>query len=79
MSGVNPADYVYRIGNLTLLTAKINRDAANKSFSDKKKMALTGSSLKINEFFRGVSTWGDQQIEQRQDGLAKTALEVWKL
>lgn len=78
-SGVNPADYVYRIGNLTLLTAKVNRDAADKSFSDKKKLALNDSSLKINEFFSGVSKWGDKQIEQRQDGLAKAALEVWKL
>lgn len=60
-SGVNPADYVYRIGNLTLLRVK---DA---------------SQLKINEFFGGVSKWGDQEIEKRQDVLAKAALEVWKL
>lgn len=78
-SGVNPADYVNRIGNLTLLKAKLNRDAADKSFEDKKKIALDVSPLKINDYFRGVSTWGDQQIEQRQAGLAKTALEVWKL
>jgi uncharacterized protein with ParB-like and HNH nuclease domain len=78
-SGLNPADYVNRIGNLTLLTTKVNSDAADKSFSDKKSIALDKSSLKINKFFCGVSTWGDQEIEQRQDGLAKTALEVWKL
>src|SRR5665213_1248870 len=46
-SGVNPKDYVYRIGNLTLLGAKINRDAADKSFADKKTIALDNSSLKI--------------------------------
>jgi Protein of unknown function DUF262/Protein of unknown function (DUF1524) len=78
-SGVNPADYVDRIGNLTLLKAKLNREAADKSFEDKKKIALDVSSLKINDYFRGVSKWGDQQIEQRQDGLAKAAIEVWKL
>jgi uncharacterized protein with ParB-like and HNH nuclease domain len=78
-SGVNPTDYIYRIGNLTLLRTKINRDAADKSFAEKRKIALDGSNLKINEFFRGVSKWGDREIEQRQDSLAKTALEVWKL
>jgi hypothetical protein len=51
----------------------------DKSFADKKSLALDASNLKINEFFKGVSTWGDGEIEQRQDSLAKTALEVWKL
>jgi hypothetical protein len=78
-SGVDPEEYVYRVGNLTLLNAKINRGAADKSFADKKSLALGSSNLKINDFFKSISSWGDQQIEQRQDGLAKTALEVWKL
>jgi len=78
-SGVNPKDYVYRIGNLTLLGAKINRDAADKSFADKKTIALDNSSLKINEIFRTIPKWDERQIEQRQDGMAKVALEVWKL
>jgi hypothetical protein len=78
-SGVDPEEYVYRIGNLTLLNAKVNRTAMDKSFADKKSLALDASNLKINEFFKSVSTWGDQEIERRQDNLAKTALEVWKL
>jgi uncharacterized protein DUF1524 len=78
-SGVNPADYTYRIGNLTLLLVKPNKDAADKSFADKKKIALNPSGLKINEFFRPLSRWGDKEIQQRQDTLAKAALEVWKL
>lgn len=78
-SGADPKEYVYRIGNLTLLNAKVNRKAADKSFADKKLLALDVSPLKINEFFKPLSSWGDREIEQRQDGLAKTALEVWKL
>ena len=77
--GVKAADYVYRIGNLTLLLVKPNRNAADKSFADKKTIALDASRLKINDFFRPISKWGDREIEQRQDGLAKAALEVWKL
>lgn len=77
--GIDSSDYVYRVGNLTLLAVKPNRDAADKSFAEKKKIALDASKLKINEFFKGVSKWGDHEIEQRQEGLAKAALEVWKL
>lgn len=77
--GVKPADYIYRIGNLTLLLTKPNKVAADKSFTEKKIIALNPSGLKINEFFRRLSKWGDQEIEQRQDELAKAALEVWKL
>jgi hypothetical protein len=77
--GANRSDYIYRLGNLTLLRVKPNRDAADKSFADKKKIALDDSKLKINEFFRPLSTWGDKEIEQRQDALAKMAIQVWKL
>jgi hypothetical protein len=77
--GVNPADYIYRIGNLTLLLVKPNKVAADKSFGDKKKIAFNGSGLKINDFFRPLSKWSDREIDQRQDGLSKAALEIWKL
>ena len=72
--GVNPADYIYRIGNLTLLLVKPNKVAADKSFGEKKKIALNASGLKINEFFRHLSKWGDREIEQRQGELAKGAV-----
>jgi uncharacterized protein with ParB-like and HNH nuclease domain len=78
-NGVDPADYVYRLGNLTLLRVKPNRTAADKSFTEKKRIAFNGSTLKINEFFKGISKWSEREIEQRQDGLAKAAVEVWKL
>lgn len=77
--GVDPADYIYRIGNLTLLLVKPNKLAADKSFGDKKKIALNASGLKVNEFFRPLSKWGDREIDRRQAGLAKAALEIWKL
>jgi hypothetical protein len=78
-SGVNPDDYIYRIGNLTLLITKANRDAANVSYAEKKKIALSDSSLAINWTFRAINNWGEQEIEQRQAQLAKVALDVWKL
>ena len=78
-TGVEPADYVNRIGNLTLLTLKVNHDVANKSFAEKQKIALNPSTLAMNKYFRNLTKWGNQEIEQRQIELAKIAVEVWKL
>ena len=77
--GADPNDYIYRVGNLTLLTQKVNSEAANKSFPEKQKLALNISSLVINKSFRTETKWGDKEIEKRQTELARTALEIWKL
>ena len=77
--GYEPADYIDRIGNLTLLTQKINSDAADKSFLEKQKIAFETSELLINSDLMRTSKWGEEEIESRQDSLAKIALEVWKL
>lgn len=77
--GVDLDDFVYRLGNLTLLTAKVNKDAANSSFAEKKRLALDGSSLAINDCFRSLTKWTDEEIDNRQSEMAKTAVEVWKL
>ena len=78
-SGYEPADYVDRVGNLTLLTQKINSDAADKSFPDKQQIAFKSSDLVLNSELMKPSKWGETEIESRQDHLAKIALEVWKL
>lgn len=78
-AGIDPSDYIYRIGNLTLLTAKVNHDAADSSYRDKRRIALDDSTLAINEYFKDKSRWTEGKIEKRQEQLAKVALEVWKL
>ena len=77
--GVDAKDYIYRIGNLTLLTAKVNHDIANQSFAEKQRLALNDSSLAVNEQFRPLKKWSDKEIDKRQVELAKVALQVWKL
>lgn len=77
--GIDLTEYVYRLGNLTLLKSRINRDAADASFAEKQRFALGDSTLLINSFFKNLKRWGEKEIEQRQAELAKTALEVWKL
>ncbi|MBN1459389.1 MAG: DUF262 domain-containing protein [Armatimonadetes bacterium] len=76
---VEASEYVYRIGNLTLLTSRLNREVGDRSFADKRRLGLLKSALPINEGFRGLRKWGNQQIEARQDALAKLALQVWRI
>ncbi|MHB8857400.1 MAG: DUF262 domain-containing protein [Bellilinea sp.] len=75
---IDPAIYVYRLGNLTLLASKINRVLGDMAFPDK-KLALIDSKLPINQYFSSIDEWGPSQIDERQNELAKIALEVWKL
>lgn len=77
--GTDPSDYVYRLGNLTLLTAKVNRDAADGSFMEKRRQALDKSALAINTNISRHSRWTDAEIHERQRDMAKLALEVWAL
>jgi uncharacterized protein with ParB-like and HNH nuclease domain len=77
--GEDPETYVRRIGNLTLLNAKVNREVADASFAEKKRTALDVSAVPLNFYFRTINQWGPQQVDERQDNLAKTAIEVWKL
>lgn len=77
--GIDPKDYIYTIGNLTLLNAKANQDEINESFAEKQRLALNDSTLDINQTFRVLKQWGEKEIEGRQAELAKTALQVWKL
>jgi hypothetical protein len=76
---LDPADYIYRIGNLTLATASVNRASADKSFSAKKAQLLAVSGLLIDDHSKEAAQWGNREIEQRQSTLAKHALQVWKL
>jgi hypothetical protein len=60
--GIKPEDYLFRLGNLTLLTAKINREAADGSFVDKQAQALKTSGLPINRYFHQLSHWVKKKL-----------------
>lgn len=75
------------IGNLCLLNPTINIKLSNKSFSDKRKMALKlqaeGSNIVVPDsakiFYQGSGTaWGDDEILQREEYLVSEALKVFK-
>ena len=69
-------DYLYKLGNLTLLGKEYNRIISNKVFEEKKKMYYK-SSIIISKEITKYTKWDASEIEDRQNELAKIALKIW--
>lgn len=79
--GKNSINYIYKLGNYSLLQDKENRQIENKCYEDKKdtfrnSRYYTSSHDKIGAV---KVKWDIRTLEQRQAGLAKKAKEIWKI
>jgi hypothetical protein len=68
--------YYKRIGNLALLQARINVEAGNDGFEDKKPF-LEGSEFTLTSSVARYDGWGPEQIDSRQRELATLAVRTW--
>lgn len=74
--------YLHNIGNLTLLTAKLNPSLSNSSFAVKRP-EITKSLLALNAHFQRPefqvveSVWGEACIRRRARELLEVARSVW--
>lgn len=69
--------YLWRLGNLMLLSGKFNKEASNKPF-DEKKILYKDSKIEPNKQICEYTEWDSDQIEDRQRKLAEYAIEIWK-
>lgn len=76
--GVELENYIYRIGNFTLLEAKKNRLADRKPFEEKKEIYQT-SNYRITNQTLEFENWSPKNVVTRQNELAKRALSAWKV
>jgi len=77
---MNKDEYVYRLGNMTLLVGKVNKEAQNYFFERKRDDFYSKMTrLKINESLKKIKSWSQREIDERQNELAETATKVWKL
>lgn len=77
---VNPEQhelYVNRLGNLTLLGEEYNRNAVNKDFNSKKDI-YDMSEIPMTNSLTNYNCWSIDEIEARQEDLAKIALDIWQ-
>lgn len=70
--------YYKRIGNLVLLQAAKNSLIGNSSFA-KKKLVLQASAYELTKEAGQQKKWGIKEINERQQRLAKLAVETWPL
>lgn len=70
---------VYRLGNLTLLEKKLNREAGILPFNEKVKL-FNQSNCKLNKVIsEHYESWNEDKISARQEQLAKEAKSIWRL
>jgi len=68
---------MHKIGNLTLLTHKLNPALSNSSWSKKRPEILKHSALNMNRYFYNVEVWNEEKIEKRTEELFSEALKIW--
>jgi hypothetical protein len=71
-------DYVWHIGNLTLLDGKRNNKIGNACY-DKKRPAYKKSDIVMTQkIAKEFTSWGVPEIVKRAADLANLAIELWK-
>jgi len=70
------AQLVPRIGNLTLLSGRKNREASNKPFSSKRANYAT-SEITMTQQLANYEFWSKEQIQNRSTELAAIAAKVY--
>jgi uncharacterized protein with ParB-like and HNH nuclease domain len=78
-SKLDHSQYIYRLGNMTLLNSSVNRKVGNTSFQEKCSAAFAHSKLEITKEILNHSIWGPKQIEERQKKMGKAACQIWRL
>jgi len=73
---------LHNVGNLTLLTERLNPAISNNGF-DIKRPEITKSLLALNAYFQDVrwsspsSAWEEGEIRKRAEALFKVVVNVW--
>ena len=71
-------DYIFRIGNLTLLESAKNKEADRKPFEEKQVIYLT-SNFKLSSEQTNYTVWNVASISARQADMSNKAASVWKI
>ena len=70
-------EFIYRIGNYSILEKKLNKDCENKDIEHKIPYFKKSKYKLSNEF--DYEEWNPNRLKQRQSKLAKVAKQVWRL
>lgn len=70
---------IHRLGNLTLLTSKLNSKVSNGPWSAKRAALIEHDVLKVNVDLLAFAgdDWDEQKISKRTSALTEAILEIW--
>lgn len=69
----------YRLGNLTLLESKLNKEADRNIYELKKEVYNKSSINLCNKIAEEFNSWSEENIILRQKELAKDAKAIWRI
>lgn len=73
-------DFIYRLGNLTMLEARLNRQLGNGGFADKVQVyGQSGYALARKLAANPPSEWSPAAVNERQKRLAQRAAHLWRV
>lgn len=78
-NNISHADYVHKLGNLTLLLGKINSQAQNKFITKKVPYYKQSSKLKLNDDLQTLVSWNDTDFDKRHNKLINLCEKIWVL
>ena len=65
------------LGNLTLLTVRLNSSSGNSGFTKKKEKFEEHTGLFLNKWFMKKDQWTETESSERSECLAKMAAKIW--
>jgi uncharacterized protein with ParB-like and HNH nuclease domain len=77
-TNVDCHDYIYRLGNLTILESSKNKEADRKVFAEKQEIYAT-SNYKLSKELVNFNDWSVASISDNQRNMANRAATVWKI
>ena len=70
---------VFRLGNLAVLEARLNKESGTESYAVKKGILEQSSVHSTKVIPARYAEWGEEQINSRQRQLAKLARSIWQI
>ena len=70
-------EFIYRLGNYTILEERLNKNCDRKLIEDKRKIYKESKYQLSNSF--DYEKWDPQNIKSRQTKLAKYAKSIWRI